>query len=97
MENTTLALEIKGQMNPEFERILSEDAMEFLTQLHHKFNKRRLELLEARVAKQKEIDGGKMPDFLPETKEIREGDWKVAPIPEDLLDRRVEITGARGT
>ncbi|MFT6963747.1 MAG: malate synthase [Flammeovirgaceae bacterium] len=93
MENTTIALEIKGKMNPEFERILSEEAIEFLIQLQHKFNGRRLELLEKRVVRQKEIDGGKMPDFLPETREIREGDWRVAPIPEDLLDRRVEITG----
>src|SRR5581483_9715107 len=51
------------------------------------------ELLDRRAARQQEIDSGKLPDFLPETREIRESDWTVAPIPKDLLDRRTEITG----
>src|SRR5271154_2330327 len=54
---------------------------------------RRLELLVRRMGRQEDFDAGKLPDFLPETKSIRDGDWKVAPVPADLLDRRVEITG----
>ncbi|MEO1105107.1 MAG: malate synthase A, partial [Pseudomonadota bacterium] len=64
-----------------------------LAGLHRAFNARRLALLDARVTRQKAIDDGALPDFSPETKEIREGDWQVAPIPADLQDRRVEITG----
>ena len=94
MENAeTLTLEIIGEMQPHYKEILTEEALEFLTQLHRKFNARRLELLEKRVERQKKIDGGELPDFLPETKEVRESEWQVAKIPEDLLDRRVEITG----
>ena len=61
--------------------------------LHNKFNQRRLELLEKRKHRQDEIDDGKKPDFLEDTKSIRDGDWEVAPLPPDLQDRRVEITG----
>jgi malate synthase len=75
------------------DEMLTSDAREFLIALQRKFNGRRAELLEHRKARQKELDGGKLPDFLPETKSIRESDWTVAPIPEDLKDRRVEITG----
>ena len=60
---------------------------------NRRFNRQRLELLKRRAERQKLLDAGQLPDFLPETKSVREGDWKVAPIPEDLLDRRVEITG----
>ena len=95
MENTTVIapLEIVGAIKPAYKEILTDDALEFLGQLHHKFNKRRLALLKKREERQARIDQGELPNFLPETKDIREGDWKVAPIPEDLLDRRVEITG----
>ena len=58
-----------------------------------RFESRRQELLARRRAVQREIDHGKFPHFLPETAEIRQSEWKVAPIPKDLLDRRVEITG----
>src|SRR5471030_794360 len=75
------------------DEMITSDAREFLIALQRKFNGRRAELLEHRKARQKELDGGKLPDFLPETKSIRESDWTVAPIPEDLKDRRVEITG----
>ena len=61
--------------------------------LHTKFNPRRLELLAKRKHRQDEIDDGKKPDFLEDTKSIRDGDWEVAPLPPDLQDRRVEITG----
>lgn len=86
-------LEINTQLLPGFEEILTSEAMEFVAKLQRNFNARRSELLAARVEKQKQIDSGKLPDFLPETKAIREGDWVAAPIPADLQDRRVEITG----
>jgi malate synthase len=73
--------------------VLSPQAVEFITEISRKFEARRQELLARREVRQKEIDGGKLPDFLPETAHIREGDWTVAPIPEDLKDRRAEITG----
>ncbi len=73
--------------------ILTADARAFLLKLAARFEPRRQELLARRRTVQQEIDHGKFPDFLPETAGIREGDWKVAPIPKDLLDRRVEITG----
>jgi malate synthase len=74
-------------------QILSSEARTFLTDLARKFEPRRQELLAQRKVRQREIEAGKMPDFLPETAEIRKAQWKVAPIPDDLLDRRVEITG----
>ncbi len=73
--------------------VLSDDALEFLAQLHRRFNQRRISLLDQRKAIQEEIDNGKFPDFLPDTVNIRQSEWKVAPIPKDLEDRRVEITG----
>jgi malate synthase len=73
--------------------ILTPEAKAFLVELHHKFNGRREELLAHRQVRQQELDGGKLPDFLPETREIRESAWTVAPYPKDLADRRVEITG----
>lgn len=94
MSETTAAkaYEIKGEVPQAFAGQFSE-AMELVVKLHNKFNARRLELLAAREERQKQIDKGILPDFLPETKEIREGDWVAAPIPADLQDRRVEITG----
>ena len=73
--------------------ILTPEAQAFLVELHRKFNGRRLELLAARKVRQAAIDSGQLPDFLPETREIRESEWTVAPIPADLQDRRTEITG----
>src|SRR5580692_10791748 len=75
------------------QEILTPQALLLVTELHHKFNGRRKELLARRVQRQAEIDASALPDFLPETDSIRKGDWTVAPIPKDLLDRRVEITG----
>jgi malate synthase len=86
-------LEILAPVSKQFAEILTPEALEFIVKLQRTFNKRRLELLAARVERQKAIDGGKLPDFLPETKEIREGNWVAAPIPADIQDRRVEITG----
>src|SRR4051812_48114519 len=73
--------------------VLLPDALEFVASLHREFGSRRKECLERRKVRQKELDAGRLPDFLPETAAIRAGDWQAAPIPEDLLDRRVEITG----
>ena len=73
--------------------ILTPEALDFLADLHRRFDARRLELLAAREERQASFDAGGLPDFLEETREIREADWTVAPIPADLLDRRVEITG----
>ncbi|MFI4934027.1 MAG: malate synthase A [Caulobacterales bacterium] len=73
--------------------VLTPEALVFLAQLHRNFNARRLQLLAARQARQQRFDAGESPDFLAETAAVREGAWRVAPIPADLLDRRVEITG----
>ncbi|MDR3498286.1 MAG: malate synthase A [Parvibaculum sp.] len=92
--NTALAgIKVRGKKAKDFERVLTEGALAFVADLERRFGARRRELLDARAARQKQFDAGVLPDFLPETKAIREGDWKVAPIPKDLLDRRVEITG----
>jgi malate synthase len=76
-----------------YKRILTPKALAFLSKLELKFRNRIHELLQARTARQARIDAGELPDFLPETKDIREGDWKAAPLPEELLCRKVEITG----
>ena len=84
---------ILGPVNESQKEILTSEVLEFTSLLHNKFNLKRLELLNHRKFRQAEIDSGIMPDFLPETESIRQGNWKTAPIPDDLLDRRVEITG----
>ncbi len=86
-------VEIKNKLEDGFEEILTPQALEFVADLHRQFNNKRQELLQYRKERQKEIDNGQKLDFLPETKEIRESEWSVAPLPEDLQDRRVEITG----
>src|SRR5215469_8457571 len=73
--------------------VLTPDALSFLAELHRRFDARRRELLAARQTRQARFDAGESPDFLAETQAVREGDWRVAPIPADLRDRRVEITG----
>ena len=87
------SVSISGRVTPEFAQILSPDALAFLALLHRQFEPRRQQLLAARAERQKRFDAGARPDFLPETRAVREGEWKVAPQPRDLLDRRVEITG----
>src|SRR5687768_11765176 len=84
---------ISGAITPAFGEILSPEALAFIAKLHRKFESRRQELLAARAARQQEFDDGKLPDFLPETKAVRDADWVIAPQPKDMLDRRVEITG----
>jgi len=85
--------EVLATSRPGFESILTREAMEFVVELARKFGPRVGELLARREARQKEIDAGKLPDFLPETRAIRESEWRVTRIPADLQDRRVEITG----
>ncbi|MEO8099407.1 MAG: malate synthase A [Acidobacteriota bacterium] len=84
---------INAVIPPECEEILSPDALRLVADLHRRFDGRRRQLLEARIERQARIDAGQLPDFLPETAEIRNSAYTVAPIPDDLLDRRVEITG----
>ena len=76
-----------------YKEILSDEALQLLADLHRNFDGRRRELLARRVERQNEIKAGKLPDFLPETAGVRDSEWTVAPIPADLQDRRVEITG----
>ena len=73
--------------------VLTDSALEFLAELHERFDGRRLDLLEAREERQDRFDNGELPDFPEETREIREAEWMIGSIPRDLLDRRVEITG----
>jgi malate synthase len=86
-------IQVKGALKPRFEEILTTEALVFVAGLHKRFDATRKRLLALRAERQKRFDAGETPDFLAETKHIREGDWKVGPIPADLLDRRVEITG----
>ncbi|MFN3521657.1 MAG: malate synthase A [Phenylobacterium sp.] len=86
-------IEIKAPVEGRAAEVLTPEALAFLGELHRRFNGRRLELLAARAERQKRYDAGEKPDFLAETAAVRAGDWKVAPIPADLQDRRVEITG----
>lgn len=84
---------ISGQVNEAELEILTPDAILFLVELARHFTTRRNELLYNRKIRQQRIDQGELPEFLSETRNIRESDWAIAPLPEDLLDRRVEITG----
>src|SRR5579863_2522108 len=86
-------VEMRGNRRPGDERILSPAAIAFVAELERKFGTERKRLLARRAEIQVKLDGGWKPDFLPETKSVRDADWVVAPIPKDLLDRRVEITG----
>ncbi len=86
-------IEIKAPLTNTQGEILTPEALHFIYSLAGEFESRRQELLLRRKARQAEIDAGKFPDFLPATADIREASWTVAPIPADLLDRRVEITG----
>jgi malate synthase len=86
-------IEISGRITPEFARILTPEAVAFAAKLQRAFGGRRNELLAKRAVRQADLDAGKLPDFLPETRAIREGNWTCAPIPADIVDRRAEITG----
>ncbi len=86
-------VELRATVPEALTDVLTPAALDFYAKLHREFNPRRLALLSERVVRQKALDAGAKLDFLPETKAIREGDWKVAPVPADLQNRRVEITG----
>lgn len=85
---------ISGPVNETHKNVLTKDAVAFLALLHRSFNSTRKSLLERRVIRQAELDKGSLPDFLPETKQIRDDPtWKAAPPAPGLTNRRVEITG----
>ncbi len=86
-------IEILAPVTPDFAQIITPEAVAFVAKLHRALDARRHELLARRKTRQAELDAGKLPDFLPETRQIREAHWSVAPVPADLQDRRVEITG----
>ena len=89
------SIKIDGKIlsRPRYSEIISNEALQFIQEIHEKFNSKRLELLNERKKRQKAIDNGEKLDFLIETKKIREESWKIKNIPKDLLKRQVEITG----
>ena len=90
---TKRAIEIRGAMTPELRKILTLPACQFIAKLHRHFESERKKRLDARQVIQNQINSGHLPDFLPETRSIREADWTIASIPDEIQDRRVEITG----
>src|SRR5438132_1988764 len=82
-----------SEIPPDFTEVLTHDALVFVAKLQREFGARRDQALQRRNDRQRQFDAGEMPDFLSATKNIRESDWSCAPIPKDLRDRRVEITG----
>lgn len=93
VQSQTSAMDVRAPVPDQYAEVISADALRFVERLVREFNPRREELLERRRERQREIDAGKFPDFLPETEGIRQADWSVNFIPADLEDRRVEITG----
>jgi malate synthase len=89
---TEPAIELRGS-SPRADEVLTPEALAFVAGLQERFGPRRLELLDARAARRERIAGGELPRFLPETRDVREGDWRIEPVPAGLRDRRVEITG----
>src|SRR5438270_9881528 len=90
---THARLELNGPMEAGFEEVLTPDALEFVAELERRFGARRRELLDARAQRRERLRAGELLDFLPDTREIREGEWQVAPVPRDMQQRWVEITG----
>ena len=90
---TPAGVQLLGAVTSAFAEILTPDALAFVAKLQRAFGNRREECLQRRQDRQAALDRGETLDFLPETKSIREGDWTCAPIPADIQDRRVEITG----
>jgi malate synthase len=93
MDNVEARVEVRGPVEGRMKDVLTPGAVAFVAGLHRRFNPRREEVLKARQLRQLELDEGGAFGFLPETASIREGAWTVAPVPKDLQDRRVEITG----
>jgi malate synthase len=92
-EQRMAGIEVAALPDPHYAAVLSDDALAFLAAIERKFGPERLRLLDLRKERQRRIDDGEKPDFLTATAAIRAGDWKVAPLPKDLLDRSTEITG----
>src|SRR3954471_6884501 len=86
-------IEFRGELPERASEVLTTEAVRFAADLARRYEPTRQQLLQRRVVRQQEIVDGRLPSFLPETATVRESDWKVAPIPKDLRDRRVEITG----
>jgi malate synthase len=84
---------VEGPVEGRHKEILTDDALSFLAGLHREFEPTRRNLLELRQQRQARLNAGEQLDWLTETKDVREGDWRVEPVPEELADRRVEITG----
>src|SRR5438067_9202786 len=93
MPPTDSGIQLLKPPPPDCPDVLTPQALDFLAALARRFEPERRRLLERRVARQQELDAGRLPDFLPETRSIREREWTVAPIRPDLTDRRGEITG----
>src|SRR6266478_4567833 len=93
-ETTNLSgVVIRGAMAPGYEKVLTPEAVAFAVELEREFGAERRRLLARRAKIQRRLDAGWKPDFLPETKAIRDSDWRVAAIPRDIQERRTEITG----
>jgi malate synthase len=90
---TSMNIELAGAVEPDYEEVLTPDALAFVAELHREFDGRRRKLLSAREERRKRLRAGEMLDFLPETASVREGDWRVARVPDELQQRWVEITG----
>src|ERR1700681_3002888 len=86
-------IDITGRITPDYAEILTPDAVAFAARLQRTFGGRREELLASRATRQRAFDAGELPDFLDETRSIREASWVCAAVPDDIQDRRVEITG----
>ena len=91
--DTTEQVELKGPIDGRSTEVLTPEALAFVGRLQREFGERRLELLRRRDERQARLDAGEMPQFLADTRSVRESEWKVAKAPKDLEDRRVEITG----
>ena len=89
----TKSIKINGNILSRYSEIISNEALEFIKEIHERFNSKRLDLLNERKKRQDDIDKGAKLDFLEETKKIRDSNWKIKNIPKDLLKRQVEITG----
>src|SRR5215213_2066027 len=86
-------IDVRGTIAGGAEAVVTEEALDFLARLHREFDARRLDLLARRRERQARLDMGGTLDFRPETRDLREGDWRVAAAPDPLQRRRVEITG----
>ena len=87
------SIKINGDFLTKYNEIISNEALQFVQEIHEEFNPRRLELLNKRKKRQEAIDGGDKLNFLDETKKIRDSNWKIKNIPKDLIKRQVEIPG----